>query len=174
MNRTKKLIYAAMCLALCFVLPFLTGQIPSIGNMLCPMHLPVLLCGFICGPIYGLVVGLAAPLLRSLALGMPPFFPHALAMAFELCAYGFFAGWLYKLLPKKVPYIYVSLLGAMIIGRLVWGAVRLIIFGLGGAEFAMAAFISGAFTTAVPGIILQLLLIPMVVMAMEKSKLMRR
>ena len=102
MNKTaKKLVYSALCLALCMVLPFLTGQIPEIGSALSPMHIPVLLCGFICGGPWGMVVGLTAPLLRFALFGMPPLFPTGLAMAFELAAYGLFSGLLYKWLPKR-------------------------------------------------------------------------
>ena len=96
-----RLTTAAMCLALSFLLPFLTGQIPTVGQLLCPMHLPVLLCGFLCGWKWGLAVGVVAPLLRSFTLGMPPLFPTALCMAFELAAYGFLAGFLYKKFPKQ-------------------------------------------------------------------------
>ena len=78
-----------MFLALAYVMPFLTGQIPQVGSMLCPMHIPVLLCGFFCGAPWGLAVGFVAPLLRSFTLGMPPMFPTAFCMAFELAAYGF-------------------------------------------------------------------------------------
>ena len=110
------MIYSALFLALAYYMPFLTGQIPEIGSMLCPMHLPVLLCGFICGPVWGLAVGFAAPLLRSLILGMPPMFPTAICMMFELAAYGAIAGLMHKRLPKKKPFVYVALLTAMIIG----------------------------------------------------------
>ena len=96
-----KMILAALFLALAYVMPFLTGQIPEIGAKLCPMHIPVLLCGFICGPFWGLAVGFIAPLLRSLTLGMPPMFPTALCMAFELATYGLICGITYRLLPKK-------------------------------------------------------------------------
>ena len=109
-NDVKKMTLSAMFLALAFVMPFLTGQIPQIGSMLCPMHIPVLLCGFFCGAPWGLVVGLIAPILRSFTLGMPPMFPTALCMAFELAAYGFIAGWLHNKLPKKKVNVYVSLL----------------------------------------------------------------
>ena len=107
-NRDKllKMILAALFLALAYVLPFMTGQIPEIGAMLCPMHLPVLLCGFICGPVWGGVIGFVAPLFRSLTLGMPPFFPTALCMAFELMAYGVISGFMHKLFPRKKPFIY--------------------------------------------------------------------
>ena len=118
---TKKLVLAALFLALAYLLPFLTGQIPEIGSMLLPMHLPVLICGFVCGWPYGLAVGFIAPLLRSFTLGMPPFFPTAVAMAFELAAYGAITGICYKKLPKKPLFLYVDLLAAMIGGRIVWG-----------------------------------------------------
>lgn len=131
MNKSQKklirtLTLAAMCLALAIVLPFLTMQIPQIGQALSPMHIPALLCGFICGPFWGVAVGFVAPLLRHLMFGMPPLMT-AIAMAFELAAYGFFAGLFYKILPKKIPYIYVSLVGAMIVGRIVWGIVKFFI-----------------------------------------------
>ena len=96
-----KWISSAMLLALAMVLPFMTGQIKEIGNMLCPMHIPVLLCGFTCGPLYALLVGAIAPLLRSLSFGMPNLFPEAVGMSAELMAYGFFSGLLYRLLPKR-------------------------------------------------------------------------
>lgn len=166
-----KMVLSAMLLALALVLPFLTGQIPQIGNALCPMHIPVLLCGFFCGPIYGAVIGFIAPLLRFMLFGMPPIMPKGIAMSFELLGYGFIAGLLYKLLPKKNVYVYVSLLGAMIGGRIIWGAARTILYGFGQYEFGFEAFLSGAFLTAIPGIILQIVFIPLIVIALKKSKL---
>ena len=167
-----KLTYAGVCLALCLVLPFLTGQIPQIGSKLLPMHIPVLLCGFLCGPVWGLAVGLIAPILRSLLFGMPPLFPTAAAMAFELGAYGLLSGLFYKLLPKKTPYLYLSLILAMIGGRLVWGLAQTVFMGMAGKSFTLAAFWAGAFANAWPGILLQLVLIPPVVAALKKAKLM--
>ncbi len=162
------MILGAMFLALALLLPFLTGQIPRIGNALCPMHLPVLLCGFFCGPWYGLTVGLIAPLLRFVLFGMPPLMPTGVAMCFELAAYGLTSGILYRVLPRKKPYIYVALTGAMLAGRVVWGIVEIILFGFGNSGFGWAAFMSGAFLNAVPGIIVQIVLIPVLVMALEK------
>ncbi|MDO5436484.1 MAG: ECF transporter S component [Clostridia bacterium] len=162
------MILGAMFLALALVLPFLTGQFPRIGNALCPMHIPVLLCGFFCGPWYGLAVGLIAPLLRFALFGMPPLMPTGIAMCFELAAYGLASGLLYKLLPGRKPYIYVSLIGAMLTGRIVWGIARVILYGLGESQFGWAAFMSGAFLNAIPGIIIQIVLIPILVMALEK------
>lgn len=171
MKNTKlnKMLFAAMFLAMCLVLPFITGQMRELGNMLCLMHLPVLLCGFICGPVYGAAVGFTAPLLRFALFGMPPLMPVGAAMCAELLTYGVVAGILYRTLPKKKPYIYVSLICAMLAGRIVWGGARLVIYGLGRSDFGWAAFLSGAFTNAVPGIILQIVIVPVLVMALEKQ-----
>ncbi len=170
-NTTLKLILSAMFLALSFVLPFVTGQIPQVGAMLLPMHIPVILCGFICGAPWGLIVGATAPLLRSLILSMPPLFPTAISMAFELATYGFLSGLLYRVLPKKKINIYFSLIISMIAGRIVWGIVQLCLFGFDIEKFPLSAFFSGAVVNAIPGIILQILLIPVVIVILEKSKI---
>lgn len=170
-NRLLKMILAALFLALAYVLPFLTGQIPEIGAMLCPLHIPVLLCGFICGWPWGLAVGFIAPLFRSLTLGMPPLFPTAVCMAFELAAYGAISGVMHRLLPRKKPYIYCSLITAMTVGRLVWGAAMFICMGINGGSFTFAAFLAGAFTNALPGIILQIVLIPILVMILDNPRI---
>lgn len=173
MNSTSKtqlrgLTRAAACLALCMVLPFLTGQIPQIGRALSPMHIPVLLAGFLCGPWWAMAVGLIAPLLRHTWLGMPPLVT-AIAMSFELAGYGLFSGLLYRLLPKKPVNVYLSLLLAMLGGRVVWGLAMTVISGVTGSEFGMAAWLAGAFTSAVPGIILHIILIPVLVLAPQRA-----
>ena len=165
------LTYAAVCLALCMVLPFLTGQIPQVGSALCPMHIPVLLAGFLCGPWWAMAVGAVAPLLRFALFGMPPIFPTGVAMCFELAAYGLVSGLLYARLPKKTANVYVSLLAAMLAGRVVWGIVRVALSGVAGEPFTWAAFMAGAFVNAVPGIIVHILLIPVIVMALRKAGL---
>lgn len=167
-NGITNLALSAMFIALAFVLPFITGQIPQIGAMLCPMHIPVILCGFMCGAPWGLIVGFISPLLRSLTLGVPVLFPTAVAMAFELAAYGFLSGLLYRILPKNKVNIYLSLLISMIAGRLVWGLVQFICLGFDTENFGLAAFYTGAVAKAVPGIIIQILLIPVFVMVYEK------
>ena len=175
MNRTKTttllrhLVYAAVCLALCILLPFLTGQIPQIGSALSPMHIPVLLAGFLCGPWWALAVGFVAPMLRHVWMGMPPLIT-AIAMSFELAAYGLFSGLLYRLLPKKTVNIYVSLIGAMILGRIVWGIAMVVISGVTGSAFTWSAFMAGALLNAVPGIILHIVLIPILVLALKRAK----
>ena len=167
--RIQKLAIAALCLALCMVLPFLTGQIPEIGSMLCPMHIPVLLCGFLCGPAWAVVVGATAPLLRFILFGMPPLFPTGVAMCVELATYGAVSGILYQLLPKKPVNIYISLIVAMLAGRIVWGIVQVVLMGLQGSSFTWTAFIASAFTQAIPGIILHIVLIPLIVLALQKA-----
>jgi len=169
-DKVLRLVISALCLSFAYVLPFLTGQIPEIGSALLPMHIPVLLCGFICGWHWGLGVGAIAPLFRSLTLGMPVFFPKALCMAFELGTYGLICGIMHRLLPKKKLYIYVSLLVSMVAGRVVWGIVTAICLGAGENAFTFSAFIAGAITNAVPGIIIQIVLIPILVMILDNRK----
>lgn len=169
----KKIVLAAVCLALCMVLPFLTGQIPEIGHALSPMHIPVLLCGFLCGWPLAALVGFIAPLLRFVMFGMPPIFPTGVAMAFELATYGLVSGMLYAMLPKKAVNIYVALIAAMLAGRVVWGVVNWAILGVTGSAFTFQAFIAGAFTGAVPGIICHIVLIPIIVLALEKAKILK-
>ncbi len=164
-----RMAYAAVCLALCMVLPFLTGQIPQIGSALSPMHIPVLLAGFLCGPWWAAAVGAVAPLLRFALFGMPPIFPTGVAMCFELAGYGLVSGLLYRKLPKKAVNVYVSLLAAMLAGRVIWGIVRVLLSGVAGEPFTWAAFMAGAFVNAVPGIIVHIALIPVVVLALRKA-----
>lgn len=161
---------SAVCLALCLVLPFLTGQIPQIGSALSPMHIPVLLCGFLCAPGWAAAVGFVAPLLRYVLFGIPPLYPVGIAMCFELAAYGAASSLLYRALPKKTGNLYASLILAMLIGRVVWGAARAIMSGVGSAAFTWQLFLAGAFTNAVSGIVLHILVIPPLVLALEKSR----
>ena len=174
-NKLLKMVLAALFLALAYVMPFLTGQIPEIGSMLCPMHIPVLLCGFICGPVWGGVVGAVAPVLRSaLTGGFPPMFPTAVCMAFELLTYGIVAGLMHKIFPKKKPYVYASLIISMLAGRIVWGIAMLICTGVAGGSFTLAAFFAGAITNAIPGIIVQIVLIPILVMILDNTKILKQ
>lgn len=168
----KKLVYAAMFLAIGLILPFFTGQIQRIGNMLLPMHIPVFLCGLICGWQYGAAVGFIVPLLRSVSFGMPMMYPNAVAMAFELAAYGFLVGLSYQLFKKKnILSLYASMLIAMLGGRIIWGLVQTVLLGFGGKTFAFSAFITSGFLNAIPGIILQLVLIPSVMLIIKKTHL---
>ena len=167
-NKVNKLVQASLFLALALVLPFLTGQIQQIGNMLSPMHFPVLLCGYLCGWQWGMAVGFIAPLLRSVLFGMPVMYPMAVCMALELATYAAVSGALHRALPQKRRFLYLSLVVAMISGRLVWGLARFLCAGLDVSAFGLSAFWAGAVAMSIPGIVLQLLIIPVIVIAAEK------
>ncbi|MCH4888076.1 ECF transporter S component [Acidaminobacter sp. JC074] len=172
----RKVILSSLFLALALVLPFLTGQIPTIGRLLLPMHIPVLICGLICGWQYGLTVGFIAPILRGLMFGMPPLMPVGISMAFELAVYGMVAGLAFKVFKEKYGFgsltIYLSLMLSMLAGRVMWGSVRYILSQSFGIMFSWEMFLAGAFVTAIPGIILQLILIPVLVVSL-KSEIMK-
>jgi len=159
--RLKKIMQAAMFLALGMVLPFFTSQIKEIGDTLLPMHIPVMLCGLICGAQYGLAVGFILPLLRAVCFSMPPLYPNGVWMAFELATYGLVIGWMYARGKKQsLGYTYVCLLTSMISGRIVWGIAKTILLGFGGKACTFQAFLAGGFLDAIPGIIVQLAVIP--------------
>ncbi len=169
-DKLKKLILSSMFLGLGLILPFLTGQVQQLGNMLLPMHIPVILCGLICGPVHGAVIGLTLPIIRSLIFTMPVMYPNAIAMAFELASYGLICGILYRLrTPGILKNIYISIIPAMITGRVVWGIAEVILLGVEHRAFTFEAFILGGFINAIPGIALQLLLIPAIMIAVHKS-----
>lgn len=171
-NQISNITLSAMFLGLAFVLPMLTGQIQVIGKMLLPMHLPVLLCGLICGWQYGALIGFIAPILRSLVFGMPPMYPTAIAMAFELAAYGFVIGYLFSHAKWQcIKSLYRCLIIAMIAGRAVSGLANIILLGIKGSSYTLSAFIAGHFTTAIPGIIVQLTLIPAVMLILNRTHL---
>lgn len=161
----QKLILSAVFLAIGIVLPFLTGQIKEIGDTLLPMHLPVMLCGLICSYKHGFAVGLVLPFLRSLMFSRPPMYPNAVWMALELATYGLVIGLAYKYTSKK----YLSLIIAMLAGRVVWGIAKAVLLGMRGKAFGILAFITGGFTDAIPGIILQLIIVPLILRAFEKN-----
>lgn len=166
----RRLTAAAVCLALCLMLPFLTGQIPQIGNALCPMHIPVLMAGFICGPWWAAAVGMVAPLLRHVLFGMPPIL-IALAMCFELAVYGLISGLLYGKMEKRLRNVYLSLVAAMILGRVIWGIAEVVILRITDGLFTWTAFVAGAVLNAIPGILVQIILIPVIVITLRKANI---
>lgn len=168
MNTTKRTTLSAVLLSLSLVLPFLTGQMQEFGSKLLPMHIPILICGFVCGWQYGLLTGFMAPLLRCMLFSMPTPL-KAIGMAFELATYGAVSGCVYQKTKKARFRIYISLLSAMLFGRVVWGAVNMIIYGIRQSAFTWQMFLSGALLNAIPGIVLQLILIPIIILALEKS-----
>ncbi len=174
MSTTKKWIYSGLFLALAMVLPFLTGQIPSIGSMLLPMHLPAFLCGLICGFPYGALVGFISPLLRYVLFGMPPIFPTGIAMAFELLTYGLVSGLVYSHSKQhNLKTVYLSLIIAMLAGRIVWGLATMLLLGYSGKSFTLTMFMTSGFVTGLPGIVLQLILIPAIMLVLNKTGLIK-
>lgn len=172
-NNIRKTVFSALFLALAFIIPFFTGHTPQINSMLCPMHIPIFLCGFICGWSWGLGVGLCAPLLRSFIFGLPVFFPTALCMAFELATYGAVSGILYKLLQKKIPFIYISLTVSMIAGRIIRALATAVCCGIAGTGFSLSAFISGVIIYAIPGMILHVVIIPPIIILAKKTNIIK-
>ncbi len=173
-TRVTKMCLSAMFIAIGWILPLLSGQNQELGNMLCLMHIPVLVAGFILGPQYGIMVGAVTPITRFLIFGRPPIYPTGVCMAFELAAYGFLSGFIYKLLVKRnmneMFSIYAALIAAMIGGRLVWGISRTVCGIVSQSSFTWKAFITAGFVTAIPGILIQLFLIPALIMLLNKVK----
>ena len=169
-GQLKNFILSAVLLAMGIVLPLFAMQVKEIGDTLLPMHLPVMLCGLVCGWPYGLLVGTLLPFLRSVCFGMPPLYPNAVWMAAELAAYGFVIGLIYHHLGRRtLRSVYISLLAAMFSGRIVWGIAKGFLLGLGGKTFTFYMFLLGGFVDAIPGIILQLVLIPAVMSIVHKK-----
>lgn len=172
--RTRKLCFAALFLALGWLLPLLTGQNRDLGNMLSLIHIPAYLAGFLLGPWYGLGLGLLIPISRSVLFGMPVLYPRALCMAFEMAVYGGLTGGLYRIFSKgtmkRIIAIYASVIPAMLAGRVVWGIGRAVC-GLFSAEpFTWGAFVAGGFVTAWPGMVVQMILLPILVVTLTKTK----
>lgn len=178
---SKRIVLSAMFLAIGLILPFVTGQMQHVGNMLLPMHIPVMLCGLVCGWQYGAMVGFILPLLRYLLFGMPQIYPMGISMAFELATYGAVIGICMTIFFRKkdtvflteskeyMKCLYGSLVIAMVCGRLVWGAVRFLLAKMTLEPFTWQMFLAGAFFTAIPGILIQLILIPGLMIALERA-----
>ncbi|MBQ1278896.1 MAG: ECF transporter S component [Clostridia bacterium] len=171
---TRKLTLSAVFLSIGLVLPLFTMQIKEIGDTLLPMHLPVMLCGILCGSIWGGSVGLILPFLRSAIFGMPPMYPNAVWMAAELAAYGLIIGLVYNRTRKNITGIYISLIAAMLGGRVVWGATKALLLGVAGKSFTFTAFLVGGFADALLGIVLQLILIPLIVKLFNSKKVLTK
>ncbi len=161
----------ALFLALGLVLPFFTGQVPQIGQMLLPMHIPVFLCAFICGPRMGAAVAVVLPLLRTALFGVPLLYPDALAIAGEMAAYALVTGLLYR---RSQPYglwgTLGSMLPAMVAGRVIRAALQLVLLGFAGKSAAFGALLAGITAAGLPGVVLQLVAIPAVMLVVERRR----
>ena len=170
MSNVKKSIITAVCIALCYVIPLMFHGIQNAGNIFCPMHIPVFICGLICGWQYGLLCGIAGPALSSALSGMPPVAVLP-SMMVELAAYGTAAGLMMKLVRTKSTYadLYISLIVSIVCGRVLAGLAKALIFARG--SYSMSAWIAGSVVTSWPGTVIQLVFIPTIVFALMKSHL---
>ena len=168
MKPVKRMNLAAVCIALCVVLPIAFHSIPDGGSIFLPMHIPVLICGMICSWPYGFLCGLMGPLLSSLLTGMPgaAYLP---AMMVECGAYGLVSGLMLRWVRTKNAYLdlYIAQITAMLAGRIVSGVAKALIFSPG---MALSAWVTASFVTALPGIIIQLALLPSVVCTLMKAR----
>jgi hypothetical protein len=169
-TKLRNIIFTALCIVIGLILAQVvkTIPIPYPGAVLLPMHIPVLICGFLCGWAYGALSGLMLPLIGFVLTGMPPIFPTGISMMLELAAYGALTAVLYRYTKGKVL---ISLIGAMIGGRAVMAAVNTILFSFTDSVYGWSLFISSAFFTALPGIIFQIILIPIIVLSLKRAKL---
>lgn len=168
MSYVKKMVFTAVCAALCLVLPMAFHTVPNAGSVFLPMHIPVLLCGLICGWPYGLVCGLIGPAISSLT-GMPPM-AMLPSMMVECAAYGAVTGLMMRFVRTKssVADLYISMVTAMLLGRTVAGLAKALIFAPGTPAFA---WVTTSLVTGIPGILIQLIVMPAVFFALTKARL---
>ena len=164
--KTRKTVISGLLIAIGVFLPIIFHSMSMGGQIFLPMHIPVLITGMLLGPLYGTLVGLITPLLSSFFTGMPPAFPMLPIMVFELGTYGLVSGYFSKLFPKK---IFIPLLAAMIDGRIAAGLVVFVLSRFFGANIKPLIFLKGAIITGLPGILIQLIIIPPIVYALRKN-----
>lgn len=167
---TKQMVLTGMLIALGIILPMTLHSIPNAGGIFLPMHIPILICGLACGWKYGLICGIITPILSSMYTGMPPM-AILPSMTCELAVYGLISGIIIESLKYKNKFLalYTGLITAMICGRLVMGILNALIFKAG--EYGIQVWVTTAFVKGIPGIIIQVLLVPVIVLALEKSRL---
>lgn len=170
MKQTKNLVTTGLCVALALVLPMAFHMVPNAGKIFLPMHIPVFLCGMLCGPVYGLACGVLAPVLSHFVTGMP-LLAALPAMLCELAAYGLISGVLIRIVKTKsnLLNLYVALIGAMLCGRILKGVLSALIFNVG--SYSMEIWLTASFVEAIPGIAIQLGLLPFLVLVLQKARL---
>lgn len=166
-TKTHNLVSASLLLAFGLLLPYFFHMTGMAGPIFLPMHIPVLLGGLLLGPRYGLILGIITPLLNSLLTGMPPIYPTGVSMTFELATYGFITGYLYR---NRNYNIYLALIPAMLLGRLVSGIATYLLLSFGGKLFVLKMFLGSAFVKSIWGILIQIAFVPMIVKVLEKSR----
>lgn len=169
LTKTKQIALTAIFITLGVIIPQIFHMFAMSGRVFLPMHIPVLICGFVCGGFCGATCGVLTVILSSLMTGMPPIFPYGVAMSLELMTYGLISGILYNRLG-----LYPSLITAMLAGRVVSGSVNAILAGVAGKSYALTGFISGAFLVSFPGIIIQLVAIPIIINILSKNNIIKK
>ena len=166
-TKTKELVLSGLLIALGLVLPMAFHLFNAGGPVFLPMHIPVLLGGMILSPIFALLVGVLTPIVSNLLTSMPPLMPMLPIMIVELGLYGLIA----SILRKKLNlYVFISLIVSMIRGRIGPGLVVYVMTSVFDVQFAPPiAFVIGGLSKGIPGIIIQLIFIPIIVKALEKS-----
>ncbi|HEY8444488.1 MAG TPA: ECF transporter S component [Bacilli bacterium] len=167
---TEKIVLTGLFLAIGIILPPIFHSV-ELGNVISPMHFPVILCGLLLGWQYGLICGLLTPFVGFITWGRPPIMPIGLTMSLELATYGLLAGFIYKkvrLFTNNIYNLYFALIIAMVAGRIVYGAVNWVLFLLDLSKTDFRAFLTSVFVIGLPGIILQILILPVIVMTIEK------
>ncbi len=170
-NSLLNMVLSAMFIAIGIVLPFITGNVTETGKMLCPMHLPIFICGAVCGWQWGLAAGILTPLIRSLLFSAPVMYPTAVCMALELATYGLVVGLMLKWLTGRIDRlgaVYISITTAMLIGRLVLGISHFTMYGMFGTPYSWDIFIASAFVQSLPAIVIQFAILPPVIFAFGK------
>lgn len=169
LSSAKRICITAVCVALCCILPMAFHSV-GLGSVLSPMHIPVLLCGIVCGGLPGLACGIAGPILSTALTGMPPV-PMLIRMVPELIVYGLAAGLGMKYIRtgKAIADLYISLVIAMVLGRVAGGIASALFFLGSGEAFTVAAWASSYFVTAVPAIAVHLVLVPVLALTLTRA-----
>ncbi len=167
----RELVISALSMAIGLLLPMIFHAF-GLGSAFLPMHIPVLIAGFAVSLPFAILVGVLTPLLSAFLTGMPPLFPVLPFMIFELAAYGAAASLLYR---KFRLNVYISLITSMIAGRIVSGLAVWVLAVFFAAKLpGPVAFVAGSITGSIPGIIIQIVFIPALVMILDRNKLLRK
>ncbi len=165
---TTELITASMLLTIGVLLPFIFHSLGFAGPIFLPMHIPILIGGYILAPELAFALGLITPLFSSITTGMPVIFPIGIIMMFELSFYGLTLSILTRKY-KKNTFFLLSL--SMIVGRIVAAFTAFVLTLIFTIKLNPVIYIKGAIITGLPGIIIQLLIIPIIIQAIKKSNL---
>lgn len=171
MSPTKKICTASICVALCYVLPLILHSVGA-GQAFSPMHFPVLICGIICGPLFGALCGIIGPIISSILSGMPQA-PQLITMIPELVAYGIISGIIFKFVRTGSTYanLYISLIPAMLIGRIIGGITKVFVYLSNAEAYSISLWVSSYIVKTLPGIVAQLIIIPILIFALIKSNI---